>query len=155
MPLTVGRKYQAKRDLPCFDSDDRIPARVELLATKPDELVDPVTGTVYRLMDLQRNRTEWWFRKTDEFNCQFAEPPTLREFEWELVRAYPDLLMNELHQLGADCNPRDTMPRTDAFSRILSEEVRLEMFKDGTRVERVGHNARYCTFRPKGWQPGR
>lgn len=155
--LTLGERYCAFRDLPCHDSDVRIPARIELKATGKDQLTNEATGEVFRLMTFQSNRSEWFFQRTSGFNPPAVLIPTLQILTVEIVRAYPDRLMHELYDRLVDCDPRPGVRklRIDSFSSALSQDPRIEMFKDGKKVERLEHNVRYCTFRPKGWAPAR
>ena len=152
MPLTTGSTYVACIDLPAFDTDDKVPHGVRLTALSPDRLCDLRSGRVWTLKTLQRNRTEWFLQRVDGFNPPGVQVPTLKELVWEAVRAYPDLMREELYSLLMECRVRARFS-VDTVSGALSDDPRIEMFKDGVRVEKVGHNARYCTFRPKGWQP--
>jgi hypothetical protein len=152
--LTPGRHYCAALPLPVFDSDDFVPAATDLVAVSRTELCDARTGQVWQPMLLQLNRPEWFLQQLDGFNPPARRVPTLVELTFEAVRAYPDLMMRELHDRIVACDPRMGKPlRIDSFSSALSQDARIEMFKEGERVEKVGHNMRYCTFRVKGWQP--
>ena len=148
----VGRKYIAAFDIPIFDSDDKIQAGSEVMAVSKTELID-LGENVYVPMALQIAKPEWFFHITGDFNPPPRQVPTLKELVYNAVRVYPDLMREELYQRLMDCNPRPTRFTIDTMSGMLADDTRIEMFKDGAKVEKVGHNMRYCTFRPAGWKP--
>ena len=149
----VGRQYVAALDIPLFDSDAKLQAGTRVTAVSKTELID-LGENVIVPMALQIARPEWFFNITGTFNPPPRKVPTRGEFVYEIVRAYPDLLMHELWERAIACDPTGLKPiKVDSFSSLLSKDTRIEMFKDGTKVEKVGHNMRFCTFRVAGWKP--
>lgn len=149
--LKKGCAYCAKVALAPYDDDHpSVPANVRLVAVSRDELADS-HGVVYKLTELFRRRTEWYLQELDGFNPDPVKKPLLRDLVWETVCAYPDLTLAELHSRLTGTSLRGKVP-IDSVSHQLSEDTRIEMFKDGTKVDKLRHNARYCTFRPKGWK---
>jgi len=150
--LKVGKQYKADLSLPVFNSNTSVPPNTELTVIAKDTVIDK-SGTTYCLQMLQLNRPEWFMTETGGFNPPPRIIPTLAELVFESVRAYPDLMREELYDRIMECNPRAKRFTIDTMSGMLADDTRVEMFKDGVKVDKIGHNARYCTFRPKGWQP--
>ena len=147
--MKSGNAYTTLRDIPAIDASDedcRIPANTEVVAVSFDHVVDGETGEVFRLPLLQARNPRWYFKLK-----AFGEKPledeevTLKIMAMECVRAGEGLMLTELYDMAIDSCPRREFS-VNSFSSALSEDHRIEMRKDGVKVEKLKHNLKYCTY---------